>query len=134
MARKKLLPDEYRKSGLVTIEMDRLEASLFSPAKLARLDEAEPGRAMRGGVAVQERYIVDVHRVDGVWDIEVEHDGVVTKIPGAVFDRITSYRNAIIKEGRQRRGKAQAEARQSRTGDDLDQDADFAALQYGEAV
>ena len=54
MTRKKLLPDEYRKSGLVTIQMDRLEASLFSPGKLARLDAEEPGRAMRGSVAVQE--------------------------------------------------------------------------------
>ena len=30
MTRKKLLPDEYRKSGLVTNQMDRLEASFFS--------------------------------------------------------------------------------------------------------
>ena len=34
MAKKQLLPDECRRSGLVTIQMDRLEASLFGPAKL----------------------------------------------------------------------------------------------------
>ena len=134
---KQLLPNEFRRSGLVTIEMDRLEASLFAPKKLAVLDAEAPGRAMRDSVAIEDRWIAPAHRIDDVWEFEVEHDGVVTRIPGAVFKRLMDYRDQIIKEGRRRRGKAQAESRKNGArAEDLDADPhadpDFAAIQAAE--
>ena len=53
----------------------------------------------------QEKYIVQVRRIGGVWEYTVEIGGVETKLPGKVFDRLTSYRQSIIKE--QRRDRAQ---------------------------
>ena len=122
----KLLPGEFRKRGLVTIEMDRFQASLFAPAKLKALDEARPGQALRDSVAIEENYVVSAHRLDGFWDYTIEHDGVQYQIPGQVFDRLMSYREAIITEGRKARGKETAARRKqpvAEESENLDVDA-----------
>ncbi len=130
---KQLLPNEFRRSGLVTIEMNRLEASLFARKKLAALDADAPGRAMRDSVAIEDRWIAPAHRIDDVWEYEMEHDGITTKIPGAAFEKFMDYRAAIIREGRRRWGKAQAESRKNGArAEDLDADPDFAAIQAAE--
>ena len=99
--RRNLLPDEYKREGLVTVEMDDLQAALFAPRKLEQLTKDRPGvLAQQRGAVISEKYIVTVHRVSGEWEFTVEHDGETFRLPGAVFGRMASYRAAIIKEHR----------------------------------
>ena len=105
------LPNEYRKRSLVTIEMDVFEALIFVPGKLKAQEEASPGRQLVDSVAIEENYIVVTHRLDGNWDYTINHDGVETKLPGPVVDRIIAHRDAIIKEGRKASGKESAKKR-----------------------
>ena len=99
--RKNLLPDEYKREGLVTVEMDDLQAALFAPRKLEQLTKDRPGvLAQQRAAVVSEKYIVTVHRVGGQWEFSVEHDGETYRLRGPVFDRMASYRAAIIKEHR----------------------------------
>lgn len=56
---------------------------------------------------IEGKYILTVHRIGGNWEFTVEHDGDKLRLPGAVFDRMASYRAAIIKEYR----KLQAQSR-----------------------
>ena len=101
MAKEKdLLPEEYRRRGLVTLEFNELDASLFAPKKLARIMENRPGHALTSSVAVEEHYIVIAHRLDGVFDYTIEHEGVEFRIPGPVIDRVIAYREGILKEAR----------------------------------
>ena len=107
----KMFPGEFRKRGLVTIELDRLSAALFAPEKLAALDKSLPGQAIWDSVAIEENYVVSAYRLDGVWDYSIEHDGVLYRIPEKVLDRLMSYRQGIIAEGRKVRGKEVASRR-----------------------
>ena len=112
--RKNLLPDEYKREGLVTVEMDTIQAALFAPRKLEQLNQDRPGVFMQQRSSViEEKYIVTVHRMGGAWEFTVEHDGERVRLPGAVFDRMASYRAAIIKEHR----TLQAQDRMRRTAD-----------------
>ena len=63
----KLLPGEYRRRSLVTVEMDRLEAQVFAPEKLAEQEKINPGRALLDSVGVEDHYIVSTHRLDKTW-------------------------------------------------------------------
>ena len=117
--RKNLLPDEYKREGLVTVEMDDLQAALFAPRKLEQLTKERPGvLAQQRGAVISEKYIVTVHRVGGQWEFTVEHDGETFRLPGAVFGRMASYRAAIIQEHRklqaQNRMRKVAEADQAK--------------------
>ena len=112
--RKNLLPDEYKREGLVTVEMDAIQAALFAPKKLEQLNQDRPGVFMQQRSSViEEKYIVTVHRMAGAWEFTIEHDGERVRLPGAVFDRMASYRAAIIKEHR----TLQALDRMRRTAD-----------------
>lgn len=118
-----LLPDEYKRRGLVAVEMGEIEAMLFAPAKLKAIQDQEPGYLLKPRSAVvEEHYIVTVRRHDGTWEYTIQHDGEVSKIPGKVVDRMLSYRQAIIKEQR----RDQATARHRRT---VQQDQDDAEAQ-----
>ena len=125
----KLFPGEYRRRSLVTVEMDGFEAQVFAPEKLAEQERINPGKALVDSVGVEEHYIVSTHRLDKVWTITVEHDGVVTKIPGKVMERLIAQREAIIREHRVRTGKQSAQARLSKVAQ-ADQRA--AALEPGD--
>ena len=105
------LPNEYRKRSLVTIEMDSFQAMIFVPGKLKSQQEANPGKHLVDSVAIEENYIVVTHRLDGNWDYTINHDGVETRLPGLVVDRINSHRAAIIKEGRKASGEESARKR-----------------------
>lgn len=110
MAKAKL-PGEHHKRSLVTVVMDRLEASVFAPARLKAIDEANPGRQLHDPVGVELDYIVKSHRVEGVWTHTVEHQGVVTYIPAKVLERLIQQRDAIIHEERSDRSRSQAASR-----------------------
>ena len=49
----------------------------------------------------------------GAWEFTIEHDGERVRLPDAVFDRMASYRAAIIKEHR----TLQAQNRMQRIAD-----------------
>ena len=92
----------YKRESLVTVEMDAFQASLFAPDRLRELEVHQPGvLARRSEDVVEERYIAVTRRTQGVWEYEVEHRGVITKLPAKVMDRFIAQRDAIIKEGRQ---------------------------------
>ena len=117
--RKGLLPDEYERQGLVVIKMALPEARKFAPLKLKELETNQPGRIdLDSRTLVEERYITTVHKLFGVWEFEVEHEGDKWAIPHAVFKRMQDYYNAIVKEQRAweahrnsnlRRGEAETE-------------------------
>lgn len=93
---------EYKKQSLVSVEMDAFQASLFAPGKLKAVETATPGvLAQARDDVVEEQYIVTTRRIQGTWEVEVQHVGdTVLKLPGKVVERIIAQRNAIIKEGR----------------------------------
>ena len=68
--------------------MDRLEATIFSPAKLKALDASNPGRQLHEAVGVEEDYIVKTHRVERVWTHTIEHEGWIASIPAKVLERL----------------------------------------------
>ena len=104
--RNKANPDEYRREGLVTVDHDSFSAMLFAPGKLQRIQDSTPGILMQNRFdVVQEKYIVQVRRIDQTWEYTVEVNGEEFKMPGRVFDRLMSYREAILKE--QRRDQAE---------------------------
>lgn len=132
-----LLPGEYRKQSLVTIEMGDMEAALFAPAKLEEVRKARPGDALRSGIALEEHYILTAHRLDGVYDYSITHDGETFRIPAKVFDRLAKMRESIIDQARKEQGKArkaanqmerdrlagaESQQEQSDSGEDLDAD------------
>ena len=126
--RRNLMPDEYKRRGHVAIEMDEMEAMLFAPDKIAEIKAHAPGYFLRNRSAViEEIYIVTVHRLDGVWEYTIQHDGETYRLPGKVVDRIMSYRAAIIKEQRQDR----AQSRYQRIAEQDQADADAEALALG---
>ena len=99
--RKNLLPDEYKREGLVTVSMDSIQAALFAPRKLEQLNHDRPGALLQQRSSViEEKYIVTVHRIGGQWEYTVEHDGETLRLPGQVVDRMANYRQSIIKEHR----------------------------------
>ena len=104
--RQKANPDEYRREGLVTVDHDSFSAMLFAPGKLQRIQDSAPGILMQNRFdVVQEKYIVQVRRIDQTWEYTVEVNGTEFKMPGKVFDRLMSYREAILKEQRQDRAQ-----------------------------
>ena len=104
--RQKANPDEYRREGLVTVDHDSFSAMLFAPGKLQRIQDSAPGILMQNRFdVVQEKYIVQVRRIDQTWEYTVEVNGQEFKMPGKVFDRLMSYREAILKEQRQDRAQ-----------------------------
>ena len=114
LRRKNLLPDEYKREGLVTVAMDSIQAALFAPRKLEQLNQERPGVFMqKRSSVIEEKYIVTVHRIAGQWEYTVEHDGETYRLPGAVVDRMTAYRQSIIKEQR----SLQAQSRLRKVGD-----------------
>ena len=135
----KHLPGEYRRRSLVTVEMDRFEAQVFAPEKLAEQERINPGKALLDSVGVEEHYIVATHRLDKLWTITVEHDGIVTKIPGKVMERLIAQRDQIIKENRKAAGKegartrlakvAKSDQREAAEFEDLGSDPDYLKLQ-----
>lgn len=119
-----LLPGEYRMSGLVSVEMDSFRASLFAPDKLKVLQESRPGSLLEDSAAVIEDYIVRVHRLDGKFDYEIKHDGLTFRMPGEVFDRMASYREAIITRSRREAGRRGAETRRQNREEEVNEQED----------
>ena len=112
--RRNLLPGEYKKTGHVAIEMNELEAALFAPDKLKEIQGREPGFFLANRSAVvEEIYIVTVHRLDGVWEYTIRHDGDTYRLPARVVERMIEYRKTIIAEHR----REQARTRHQRTAE-----------------
>ena len=78
--REGLLPGEYRRKSLVTVDVGLLD---------------KPGEELH-------HYVVLTHRQDGDWSARVEFQGEIWKLPGKVVDALISQREAIIKEHRRR--------------------------------
>ena len=117
--RNKANPDEYRREGLVTVDHDSFSAMLFMPQQLKGVETATPGILYQNrSDIVQEKYIVQVRRVGGLWEYTVEIGGVETKLPGKVFDRLASYRQSILKE--QRRDRADNQLRRVAAADQVE--------------
>ena len=114
--RSKANPDEYRREGLVTVDHDSFSAMLFMPQQLKGVETARPGILYQNrSDIVQEKYIVQVRRVGGLWEYTIEIGGVETKLTGKVFDRLASYRQSILKE--QRRDRADNQLRRVAAAD-----------------
>ena len=112
---------QYKRESLVTVEMDAFQASLFAPDRLKELETHQPGiLARRTDDVVEERYIVVTRRTQGVWEYEVEHRGLVTKLPAKVMERFITQRDSIITAGR----KDAARNRFHRVADSDQQDED----------
>ena len=128
----KLLPGEYRRRSLVTIEMDSMDAGLYAPEKLEELKRTRPGDLL-DLVAVEEHYIITTHRLDGRWGVTVEHGGNTYRLPGKVIERILAQRESIIAEGRKDRGRQQARRRLAKVakGDQADAEAAERARDLG---
>ena len=93
--------------------MDSIQAALVAPRKLEQLNRDRPGVFMQQRSSViEKKYIVTVHRIAGQWEYAVEHDGETYRLPGAVVDRMTAYRQSIIKEQR----SLQAQSRMKKIG------------------
>ena len=104
--RRNLLPGEYKRRGHVDIEMGELEAALFAPEKLKEIRDREPGYLLQNRSAVvEEIYIVTVHRLDGVWEYTVQHDGDTYRLPAKVVERMIDYRKSIITEQRREQAR-----------------------------
>ena len=101
---KKRPEGEYKRESLVTVEMDAFAASLFAPQRLKELEVSQPGvLARRSDDVIEERYITVTRCIQGVWEYEIEVNGVVSRIPKKVMDRFRQQEKAIQKE---RRGDA----------------------------
>mgnify|MGYP003147775233 CR=1 FL=1 len=101
-----LLPDQYRKRSTVYVE------------RVRRADEEH--RYSVDEMMATDVYYVETLRTDGNWQHRIDIQGETFVIPGKVFERIASQRDAIIKEGRRERAqqtherlKAKAEADQA---------------------
>ena len=98
---KKRQEGEYKRQSLVTVEMDEFAASLFAPQRLKELEVSQPGvLARRSDDVIEERYITITRCTQGVWEYEMEVNGVVTKVPKKVMDRFRQQEKAIQKEKR----------------------------------
>jgi hypothetical protein len=96
------LPNEYFRRSLVAIEPDlftrKFQQQLGDPVQLDQ------------GLDRTRHYIVQTHRLDKVWTVIVEVEGVQTKLPAQVIATILRHRDTIIKQQRHDRAVAQAEA------------------------
>ena len=97
-------PGEYHQSSLVTLTYTPLQAAIFVPEKLAERDKAVPAHRDRD---LEVNYIVKSHRLDGEWDFTIESEGVTTRIPAPVLERLLAQRNRIIKAHRSAIGKGE---------------------------
>ena len=129
----KYMPGEKRKRSLVTVEMDGLDASIFAP------DKWEKHRATdTADTIIDQDYIVATRRFDGRWSHKIIIDGLEVNLPRKVFRALCRQVDAITREERSDRGKAQAEKRRAelaaRAAQDqlesegLDQDEEFQRL------
>ena len=101
MAKKKREDGQYKREGLVTVEMDAFQASLFAPDRLKELEVSQPGvLARRTSDVIEERYISVTRNTQGVWEYEMEHRGMITKIPAKVMQRFHDQAESIKKERR----------------------------------
>ena len=96
------LPNEYHRRSLVAIEPDlftqKFQQHLGDPVQVDR------------GVDRTRHYIVQTHRLDKVWAVVVEGEGVQTKLPAQVIATILRHRDTIIKQQRHDRAVEQAAA------------------------
>ena len=86
----------YQQRHTVTIEMDGLEAELYAPAKLRRLQEERPGALAKTGPALEEHYIVTTRRRDLEWEFTIAVGDQEWRIPAQVVERIIEDRKLII--------------------------------------
>jgi hypothetical protein len=96
------LPNEYHRRSLVAIEPHLFERKFQQQL-------GDPPQ-MDHGVDRTRHYIVQTHRLDTVWTVVVEVEGVQTKLPAQVIATILRHRDTIIKQQRHDRAVAQAEA------------------------
>ena len=83
------LPGEYLRSSLVSVCS---------------------GVLSEGGRIKEYHYIVKTTRLDNQFRVEVEHQGVLTVLPGRVIDQILRHRESIIKAQRRDRAVERAQA------------------------
>mgnify|MGYP001575063899 CR=1 FL=1 len=83
-----LLPGESRRRSLVKVE------------RVSRPNQGEEG------LTTFHNYIVETHRLDGVWRHTIEYQGQSLNIPGKAVDAINRQRQAIITEEHSRRAIA----------------------------
>ena len=96
------LPNQYFRRSLVAIEPD-----LFTRKFQQQLGEP---LQIDHGVDRTRHYIVQTHRLDNVWTVVDEVEGVQTKLPHQVIAAILRHRNVIITQQRHDRAVEQAEA------------------------
>ena len=95
----------YVRRGMVVVEMDGFQASLFAPEKLRDLERQTPGvLAEARDDVVEQWYIVKTlrHGPGGTWEVVIfdEENPQGKKYPGRVIDRIISQRESIKAENR----------------------------------
>ena len=116
-----LLPNEYKKRSLVSVEV--VQAST----------DPNPFTFMPS-LTQTKNYVVSSHRRDSQWLFTIEHNGVRWDIPGAVYDALARQRAAIIKEAARHRAQDRWEStlrdRSQQEQDEAEQEriADLAGL------
>ena len=107
---------EFKREGLVTIEMDAFAGMLWAPERVAEIERTRPGELLsRDHDLLRTRYIVEVRRTSKNdtdelgnltgkethnWTLEIESGGQIWRIPGPVWDRANQYRERIMEEAR----------------------------------
>ena len=101
-----LLPGEYRRRGLVTLEVTKF---------------ADPRRSQLTGEPVQgeetpdqygrivHNYVVVTSRLDGQFSAQIEFKGETYRLPGKVIDQIIRHRTSIMEEQKRDRNRQQSE-------------------------
>ena len=95
------LPNEYCRTKLCEVRPDLFELKF----------QQNIGEAMQidRGVERPRNYIVKTHRLDNVWPVFVEVEGVQTRIPHRVIEAMLAHRASIERQQRHDRAIERAE-------------------------
>ena len=115
--------------GLVTVRMDSFQAAMWARRELAELEAQQPGELFRRPDVVRQRYVVEVLQTtrnadDGEGGLKLQRDytveivsvdqqGLITRLPWAVIERINRYKDQLQSEALSAEAKERAEQRRA---------------------
>ena len=115
--------------GLVTVRMDGFQAQLWARRELAEIQDRSPGELFTRPDVVRQRYVVEVlqtsrnvddgrggQRLQRDYTVEVasvDQQGLITRLPWAVIERINRYKDQLQAQALSAEAKERAEERQA---------------------